>query len=172
MNRDQKFFDMYSLVIGLLAIFAIFIFVLSMKISTRTSEVYNASGEEFRGEVESRLKPFGDVILPGEELTAGEPQVPPAETAEPVATALTGPQVFNQACNVCHGAGIGGAPTLADAANWEARLAQGRDTLVEHAVSGYTGSAGYMPPKGGNMALSDEEVADAVDFMIAEASGQ
>lgn len=172
MKRDQKFFDMYSLVIGLLAIFAIFIFVLSMKMSNVTSDIYNASGEEYRDAVEDRLKPFGEVYLPGEELTAGEPQVPPAQAAEPVAASLSGPQVFNQACNVCHGAGIGGAPILTDAANWEPRIAQGVDTLVDHAINGYTGSAGYMPPKGGNMALSDDEVAAAVEFMTSEVQGQ
>lgn len=172
MKRDQKFFDMYSVVIGLLAIFAIFIFVLSMKMSTITSDIYNASGEEYRESVDARLRPFGEVYLPGEEVSAGRPQVPPAVAPEPVATSLTGPQVYNQACNVCHGAGIGGAPMLTDAANWEPRIAQGRDTLVEHAINGYSGSAGYMPAKGGNMAISDDEVAAAVDFMVREAQGQ
>jgi cytochrome c5 len=172
LKRDQKFFDMYSLVIGLLAIFAIFIFVLSMKMSNVTSDVYHASGEEYRAAVESRLAPFGKVYLPGEELSAGEPQVPVAESAEPVVTAMSGPQVYNAACNVCHGAGIGGAPMLTDSDNWQARIGQGLDVLVDHAVNGFTGSAGYMPPKGGNLALSDEEVRAAVEFMVSEAQGQ
>ena len=97
MKRDQKFFDMYSLVIGLLAIFAIAIFVLAMKMSDRTADVNSTSSKEYRASVADRLRPFGQVYLPGEELSAGEPQVPPAEAAEPVATSLTGPQVFNQA---------------------------------------------------------------------------
>ena len=40
MNRDQKFFDMYSLVIGALVIFAILIYVLVMKLSNVTQGVY------------------------------------------------------------------------------------------------------------------------------------
>ena len=172
MNRDQKFYDMYSLVIGLLALFALFIFVFSMKVSSRTSDIYNAEGEEYRESVEARLKPFGEVFMPGDDLSAAGTEVPPADAAEPVAAVKSGPQVFNEACNVCHGAGIGGAPTLSDAANWEARIAQGMDMLVDHAINGYTGDAGYMPPKGGNMSLSDDEVAAAVEFMVGEVQGQ
>ena len=40
--------------------------------------------------------------------------------------------------------------------------------LKDHAINGYQGSAGYMPAKGGRTDLSDEEVANAVDYMIAE----
>ena len=36
MSRDQKFFDMYSLVIGILAAFALAILVLAMKMSDLT----------------------------------------------------------------------------------------------------------------------------------------
>ncbi|MCH8336039.1 MAG: cytochrome c5 family protein [Proteobacteria bacterium] len=88
--------------------------------------------------------------------------------AKPVATLLTGPQVFNEACIACHGTGIGGAPTLEDSATWEARIAQGRDTLYLHALEGYTGSAGYMPPKGARLDLSDREISDAVDYMLSQ----
>jgi cytochrome c5 len=169
LKRDQKFFDMYSVVIGLLAIFALFIFVLAMKMSDMTQGVYSASADEYRASVDERLAPFGTVILPGEEAAAGEPQVPVADRPEPVEAALSGPQVYNQACNVCHGAGIGGAPMLnADA--WESRIAQGIDVLKDHAINGYSGSVGYMPPKGGNLSLSDAEVGAAVEFMVDKAS--
>lgn len=170
MKRDQKFFDMYSVVIGALAIFALFVFVLAMKMSDRTQGVYTADTEEYRAAVESRLKPIGQVIMPGEEASAAGPQVATAETPEPVEAALSGPQVYNQACNVCHGAGIGGAPMLTAADDWSARLEQGLETLKLHAVEGYTGEVGVMPAKGGNMALSDEEVYAAVEFMVEEAT--
>ena len=42
------------------------------------------------------------------------------------------------------------------------------DVLKDHAINGYTGSAGYMPAKGGRVDLSDDEVAAAVDYMVAE----
>lgn len=169
MKRDQKFFDMYSVVIGLLAIFALAIFVLSMKMSSLTQDDFSASGEEYRATIAERLRPVGQVYLPGEELSAGEPQVPAVDTPQPVAATLSGPQVFNQSCNVCHGAGIGGAPMLSNKDNWAARIETGVDTLKDHAINGYNGSVGYMPPKGGNASLSDDEIRAAVDFMVGEA---
>lgn len=168
MKRDQKFFDMYSLVIGVLAFIALAIFVLAMKMSDLTQGVYTAGTDEYREAVSARLEPFGQVYLPGDEIPANEPQVATAPAAQPVAAALSGPQVYNEACNVCHGAGVGGAPTLADAANWQPRIAQGTETLYDHAINGYQGSDGYMPPKGGRLDLSDDAVKSAIDYMVAE----
>ena len=88
--------------------------------------------------------------------------------AEPHATSMSGPQVFNEACIVCHGNGIGGAPMLNDRAVWEPRIAQGKETLYRHAIEGYTGSAGYMPPKGARLDLSDAEVKEAVEYMLSQ----
>ena len=72
------------------------------------------------------------------------------------------------ACIACHGTGVGGAPMLGDSAQWEARIAQGSAVLNQHAIEGYTGSAGYMPAKGGRTDLSDDEVASAVDYMVSQ----
>ena len=44
----------------------------------------------------------------------------------------------------------------------------GVDQLHAHAIAGFTGEKGMMPPKGGNAALSDDEVKAAVDFMVAK----
>jgi cytochrome c5 len=170
LKRDQKFFDMYSLVIGGLAIFTLAIFVLAMKMSDLTQGIYTSDVEEYRDAVNARLRPVGRVFLPGDDLPAGAPSVSPVDQAAPVSTTLSGAQVYNKACNVCHGNGIGDAPMLTDTADWEARIAQGADTLKEHAIDGFGGSAGFMPPKGGNALLSDAEVHAAVDYMIEEAS--
>ena len=75
---------------------------------------------------------------------------------------------MSSACLACHGAGIGGAPILGDAAQWVERIAQGPDTLRIHALEGYTGSTGTMPPKGGRIDLSDAEIEAAVDYMVGE----
>jgi cytochrome c5 len=40
------------------------------------------------------------------------------------------------------------------------------ETLAEHAIVGYQGTMGVMPAKGGNPALSDEEVTAAVQYMV------
>jgi cytochrome c5 len=40
------------------------------------------------------------------------------------------------------------------------------DTLNDHAINGYQGANGVMPAKGGNMSLSDDDVKNAVAFMV------
>src|SRR5690606_35581191 len=87
----------------------------------------------------------------------------------PVEARMTGPQVYNTACNLCHAPpGIGGAPPLGDAASWQSRVAQGADILHQHAIEGFQGQTGFMPPKGGRVDLSDEEVMSAVDLMLEQ----
>jgi len=38
--------------------------------------------------------------------------------------------------------------------------------LNDHAINGYQGANGVMPAKGGNMSLSDDEVKNAVAYMV------
>ena len=170
MSRDQKFFDMYSLVIGVLVVVAIGIYILAAKMSESTQQVYTRETAEYQAAVLERIAPVGDVYLPGEEGQADAPVVETAEEPEPVATAMTGPQVYNTACLACHASGVGGAPVVGDTAQWTDRIAQGVDVLKKHALEGFSGAAGYMPPKGGRIDLSDDEVADAVDYMVGESS--
>ena len=79
-----------------------------------------------------------------------------------------GEQVYSMACMACHGAGIAGAPRTGDIGVWEERMIAGMDTLVNHAIKGFQGEKGVMPAKGGNPALSDAEVAAAVEYMVAQ----
>lgn len=72
-----------------------------------------------------------------------------------------GDAVYKAVCATCHEAGLAGAPKTGDAGSWSARIAQGYDTLVSHAIKGIRG----MPAKGGNPDLDDVEVARAVVFM-------
>lgn len=171
MSRDQKFFDMYSLVIGVLVVFTIAIFVLAMEMSERTQGVFTREAAEYKAAVAERIRPVGQVYLPGEEQAAEAPVVEVVAEPEPVAAAMTGPQVYNMACIACHSAGVGGAPVVGDASQWAARIAQGVDVLYDHSINGFDGDAAApMPAKGGRMDLSDEEVRDAVDYMVAESS--
>ncbi|MFZ2308806.1 MAG: c-type cytochrome [Rhodoferax sp.] len=77
-----------------------------------------------------------------------------------------GKQVFDKTCGLCHGAGTGGAPRPGDKANWAPRIAQGTETLYQHALLGFNGAAGFMPARGG-AALSDAEVKAGVDYMVS-----
>ncbi len=170
LTHDEKLFDTKTLVIGIIASVALAALVVSMKISDLTQGVPVQSAGDDQTTVAERIRPFGQVYLPGEELQAAGPMVETAEEPAPVVTAMSGPQVYNAACLACHGAGIGGAPILGNAAMWAPRIAQGIDILKDRAVNGYTGSAGHMPPKGGRIDLSDQEIHDAVDYMAAEST--
>lgn len=168
MSRDQKFFDLYSVVIGALVLVAVAILVLSMKMSDLTQGVFTRDTAEYQDAVASRIRPVGQVYMPGEQQESSAPTVETPAAPPPVATVMTGPQVYNAACATCHGAGIGGAPILGDAGQWVERIAQGDAMLKTHAIDGFSGSTGFMPPKGGRVDLSDEEISSAVDFMVGE----
>lgn len=85
---------------------------------------------------------------------------------------LAGADVYKASCAACHAAGIAGAPKSGDAGAWSARIAQGYDTLVSHAIKGYQGKAGLMPAKGGNPDLDDVEVARAVVYMANQSGAK
>ncbi len=85
--------------------------------------------------------------------------------AAAVATTVDGADVYKKACATCHATGLAGAPKLGDAADWGPRIAQGEALLLEHAIKGFTGKKGMMPPKGGFMNLSDDEVRAAIEYM-------
>ncbi len=75
-----------------------------------------------------------------------------------------GETVYTKTCKVCHASGINGAPIIGNAIQWGKRTPQGTQTLIEHASNGY----GLMPAKGGNTALTNDEVAQAVEFMLSQ----
>jgi cytochrome c5 len=80
-----------------------------------------------------------------------------------------GKAIFDHLCTTCHSTGAAGAPKISDKANWAPRLKQGIDTLVKHAIDGYTGPDGnHMPAKGGNPALSDAQVEATVKWMVSQ----
>lgn len=110
--------------------------------------------------------------------TTVAPAVVAAATAAPAPTAAAAPaaagaadagkKLYESACVACHGAGIAGAPKFGDKAAWADRIKQGQNVLYEHAIKGFQGKNGMMPPKGGS-AASEDEVKAAVDYMAAAA---
>lgn len=83
------------------------------------------------------------------------------------AVPLTGEQVYNRLCMTCHDTGVTDAPIKGNADQWAPRIAQGADTLFKHSLEGFNA----MPAKGGDASLSDEEVKNAVVFMVNASGG-
>jgi cytochrome c5 len=79
-----------------------------------------------------------------------------------------GKTIYGNLCHSCHDTGAGGAPKVSDKAAWAPRVAQGIDTLVKHAIEGYTGKAGVMPARGGNPALNDAQVKATVEWIASQ----
>ena len=61
MSRDQKFFDMYTLVIGVIGAVALAFVVLAMKMSDLTQGIYTRDASEYQAAVAERIKPVGEV---------------------------------------------------------------------------------------------------------------
>ena len=103
--------------------------------------------------ISDRLRPVGVVAL---------------QEAAGARALQSGEAVYQAACAACHSTGAAGSPKLGDAAAWSARLKQGFDTLVTHAVDGFKA----MPAKGGNPDLDPIEVARAVAFIGNKSGGK
>jgi cytochrome c5 len=102
-------------------------------------------------------------------VTAAPPEPPPVAAPPPPARQVDlarGESVYKNACSACHDMGVAGAPKLGDAAAWGPRVQQGLDVLSQHAVQGIRG----MPPKGGRMDLPDDQILDAVAYMVSKGS--
>lgn len=163
MSQDRRFFDVFSLILGVLVGIAVVIFVLSSIMGGDAQEQILRQDPQVVEATLDRIKPIARVAIAGEAEIV-DPVIP----AQLVETRLTGPQVYNTACQACHASGVGGAPVFGDSVVWKPRLAQGRDLLAQHVLEGYQGEVGYMPPKGGRIDLSDQEILGALDFMLAD----
>jgi cytochrome c5 len=154
---DRAFLKTFSGLLAALVALTVIIFVLAQLVSgaAKTKTVQNDQ------QLAERIKPVGDLAMAGAAAVANS--VIPAANA-----AGKGESVYNSACGVCHGAGVAGAPKLGDKADWGPRLAQGNETLYTHALKGFQGKKGMMPPKGGQAQLADADVKAAVDFMAGK----
>jgi cytochrome c len=107
---------------------------------------------------------------PGSIRITSEPSIATLQAVEAEVEAEVvvsgGEKIYQQACMMCHEAGVAGSPMTGDADAWAERIAKGRKMMLHNAIEGI----GVMPPKGGRSQLSDEEVASAVDFLIQKAT--
>ncbi len=168
-HTDAVFIRNFGLVFAGLTVISIVIVVLARVVFNE----FAVHPETINETLDARLAPVGQLNTSGAAVTlAGTaPTDTPPSTDTPAVASSPGEATYNKVCFACHAQGIAGAPKLGDAAAWEARIAQGNDTLYKHAIEGFTGQAGMMPPKGGGVNASDDEVKAAVDFMIEAVQG-
>ena len=162
-KEDKAFFYNYSIVIGLLAVMIIIFLVLALYLGVDEDAVALKQSTK----VSANTVPVGVV-----NLLDGDAEAVEAATVATVAAVEEpgdmGQRVYNGLCISCHN-GLPNIPKVGDKAAWESRIAQGMALLYEHSIKGFISEGGLiaMPPKGGNMNLTDEEVKAAVDYMVA-----
>ncbi|WP_298111902.1 c-type cytochrome [Bradyrhizobium sp.] len=164
-TSDTQFFNLFSLVLGILIAVAIMLFVTARLIGAHTQGEYVESDPLRVHTLEQNIAPFSREAVAGQDnsaLTAAAAPAAPAGGGSAAAVPTTGQAAFQAVCSACHGAGINGAPKAGDKAAWAARIAQGKDVLYQHAINGIRA----MPARGGST-WPDATVRMAVDYMVS-----
>lgn len=106
-----------------------------------------------------------DALIRQNTAPVGQVDVAGGSLAPVAAAAMSPEDRYKASCAACHDTGAAGAPKLGVKPMWTARLAQGEDTLVQHAIKGYNA----MPAKGMCPTCSDDEIRAVVEYMINKA---
>jgi cytochrome c5 len=146
------------LVLGILVVVSIAIYVLATWIWRTAPGGAHQGRPGLPAAHRGAHPPIGQVAIAGRDNTGlRDPGgVAPAIMAadaprdEPAAD-LDGEAVYKAACTACHGHGHRRRTENRRRRAWQPRIDQGMDTLVRHAIEGFQGQAGYMPPRGGNL---------------------
>ena len=157
-QQDKECLAVCSAVIGAITVFGVIAFFIASALSEQIAEQPSVPAAEVR------IQPVGSVAVDG--VASSQPAKAMAPVAAAPAAPMSGKDVYTKACFACHGTGAAGAPKVGDAAAWASRSAQGMDVLVEHAVNGFQGSTGFMPPKGGHPYLTDDNIKDAIQHIL------
>jgi cytochrome c5 len=167
-KQDSQFFNIFSLVLGILIVIAILLFALARAVGRDTQSAHLLLDPKYVADVEKNLT-TGRVAVAGQDNSGLDIVAAAGAVVAELAIPTDGIGVYEQVCGACHLNGIGGAPRSDDRSAWAPRLAQGKTTLYKHAIEGYTGKGGVMPAKGGRTDLSDDLVKAAVDYMVTKA---
>ena len=161
-SSDTHFFNSFSLVLGILILFAIILFGVARSIGADTQGQNVLLDPLHLKDVQENIAPFARVAIAGKDNSALAALSAPAGAAPAVNVPTTGEQAFTQVCSACHATGINGAPKIGDHAAWGPRIAQGKETLYKDAIAG----KGNMPPKGGTN-WPDATIRMTVDYMLS-----
>lgn len=163
---DKAFMKSFGGVMLLLVVGAIIIALLAVFASTFEPSRDQARVELERQRMEERLQPVGRVREDGDpapiSMGSDEEEEDDGGGDEgPMAAA----EVYESTCMACHDSGTMDAPITGENEPWASRYEEkGLDTLVENAINGFNA----MPARGGDSSLSDEEVRNAVVYMLEE----
>jgi cytochrome c5 len=167
-KHDTHFFNVFSMVIGLLVTITILLFALARIVASHTQEANVLTEAGYTRSVAARLDEPSREAVAGQDNSALaiKAETPAGAGSAAPAMPKNGTELFEQTCSVCHGQGIAGAPKAGDKAAWGPRIAEGKATLYQHALQGFQGKTGIMPPKGGRTDVPDDLVKQAVDHMV------
>jgi cytochrome c5 len=164
-KQDSHFFNNFSLVLGILFAVTLGLFAFARHVGAVNQARQVTNDPRYVDSVDTRLQPTGRVAVAGQDNSALK-----IESAGPATAAAAIPKdgsaAYESACQACHGAGIAGAPKVGDKSAWGPRIAQGKETLYNHALHGFSGKTGVMPAKGGHADWPDDLVKQAVDHIV------
>ena len=140
---------LFTLVSGIVIVIAVIFFLIKLAGSSSFGDV----NETTEAATQTRIQPVGQLKL-GDGIPVGERQ---------------GDQIFNKICIQCHAADsiVPNAPKFENKGDWAPRIAQGFDTLFQHALNGFNA----MPAKGGAADLTDQELKRVITYMANKAGG-
>ncbi|MEJ2142572.1 MAG: c-type cytochrome [Gammaproteobacteria bacterium] len=147
-HSDKSFLNNLIIVIAALVVFMILAVVLANSLPTGTED--KNADPMVQAAIAERIAPVGSV------------NTSTVKAAPAAGGAADAKGTYQSACFACHGTGAAGAPKFGDKGAWKARIAQGLDTLFDHALHGFKG----MPAKGGRSDLSDDAVKAVVKYMV------
>ena len=161
-SSDTHFFNSFSVVLGILILFAIILFGVARSIGADTQGKDVLLDPLHLKGVQQNIEPFAHEAIAGKDNSALAVSTAPAGGAAGADVPTTGEQAFMKVCSACHSTGVNGAPKIGDHAAWGPRIAQGKETLYKDAING----KGNMPPKGGTT-WPDATIRMTVDYMVS-----
>ena len=140
---------LFTLVSGIVIVIAVIFFLIKLAGSGSFGDV----NETTEAATQTRIQPLGQLKM-GDGIPVGERQ---------------GDQIFNKICIQCHAADsiVPNVPKFENKGDWAPRIAQGFDTLFQHALNGFNA----MPAKGGAADLTDQELTRVITYMANKAGG-
>jgi len=153
-------------------VFPITIIVLLAQYVTGGISAGNVDSVMYKELVAKRIVPVGSLVLVNSSPQVESSQNKKSGHVKPMApptVASSGAgkveEIYSSSCSACHASGAAGAPKLGDKDAWAPRIKSGSEILYNSAIQGKKA----MPPKGGNISLSNEDVKAVVDYMVTTA---